>query len=474
MRAVIRRLRHLLRRRQFEADLSEEMACHRAMAARDREAAGMDPPNAGLAAQRAFGSGALAADRARDVWIAPWLREASQDLRFAARLVVKDRRFTAAAIVALALGVGANTTAFTVVLNALLLRPLPFERPYELVSITAVDGRGHEIPPAYPDFLEWRDSARSFAGMIGEIGTAMNLSGEDRAAERVIGSYVSAVTFTLLGRTPILGRDFLADDDRPGAQPVTIIGYGVWKTRYGGDPAVIGRVVRINDVPSTIVGVMPERFGFPALSEIWQPLALFSGVPDATRAGRPRNATPTVYARLKRDVTMVQAQADLNTIAARLAREYPDTNNEVTVFVESLRDRYAKHARPLMGALMGAVLFVLLIGCVNVANLLLARGVSRLREIGIRASLGATRWRIVRQLLIESALLTAIAAAIGLLLSSYAIRIVSTAFGIPSVPIRTGLTGRWTGGCTPMRWWSPLSLRSCSVWSRLCTSPEQT
>jgi hypothetical protein len=153
----------------------------------------------------------------------------------------------------------------------------------------------------------------------------------------------------------------------------------VWKTRYGGDPAVIGRVVRINDVPSTIVGVMPERFGFPALSEIWQPLALFSGVPDATRAGRPRNATPTVYARLKRDVTVVQAQADLNTIAARLAREYPDTNNEVTVFVESLRDRYAKHARPLMGALMGAVLFVLLIGCVNVANLLLARGVSRLR-----------------------------------------------------------------------------------------------
>jgi predicted permease len=434
MGTLFRRLRHLIQRGQREDELAEEMAFHRAMIAREVEAAGRSREEAAMAARRRLGSAALAANRARDVWLWPWLVDAAQDLRFAARLIVKERQFSAAAIVALALGIGANTTAFTVLLNGLLLRPLSFDRPEALVVISELDGRGREMPPAYPDFLEWRDAARSFAGVTGEIGTAMNLSGEDRAAERVIGSYVSSGMFALLGRKPVLGRDFVADDDRPGAPPVLIIGDGVWKTRYASDPTVIGRVVRVNDVPSTIVGVMPEHFGFPAVSEVWQPLALFSGVPEATRAGRPRSATPWVYARLKPGITIEQARAELNAVSAGLARQFPATNKGVSAKVESLHERYTKDARPLMETLMAAAIFVMSIGCVNVANLLLARGMARLREIGVRASLGATRGRIVRQLLIESALLSTLAAALGLVLASYAIRLVSIASANPLGP----------------------------------------
>ena len=213
-----------------------------------------------------------------------------------------------------------------------------------------------------------------------------------------------------------------------------IIGDGVWKTRYASDPAVIGRVVHVNDVPSTIVGVMPQRFGFPAVSEVWQPLALFSGVQEATRTGRPRNATPSVYARLKPGITIAQAQAELNALSADLARQFPATNKDVTARIESLHDRYTKDARPLMETLMVAAMFVMAIGCVNVATLLLARGVSRLREIGVRASLGATRGRIVRQLLIESALLSTMAAALGVVLAGYAIQLVSIASANPLGP----------------------------------------
>ena len=178
MGTLLRRVWHLIRRRRREDDLAEEMAFHRAMVAREEEAAGVSREEAAVAARRRFGSAALAADRARDVWLWPWLADAAQDVRFAARLIVKDRQFSAAAIVALALGIGANTTAFTVLLNGLLLRPLPFERPEALVLITELDGHGREMGAAYPDFVDWRDAARSFSGMTGEIGTAMNLSGE--------------------------------------------------------------------------------------------------------------------------------------------------------------------------------------------------------------------------------------------------------------------------------------------------------
>jgi putative ABC transport system permease protein len=427
MRQLVRRVWYVIRHRQLESDLAEEMEFHRTMKEREAGASGLDSFDASLAARRAFGSAALAQNRSRDVWIWPWLQDIAQDLRFAARLLWKDRRFTLAAIAALALGIGTSNTVFTIV-NGTLIRALPFDRPEQLVSIRARDPHGREIPPSYPDFQDWRNSVRTFVGMAGEIGTAMNLSGEDRPAERVVGSYISFDAFRLLGHKPILGRDFLSADDQPGATPVVIIGNGIWKTRYGSDPHVIGRTVRVNDVPSTIVGVMPERFSFPFVTEAWQPLSLFSGVANAKRDGQPRNATPSVFGRLADRVTIAQAQADLGTIAARLARDYPATNKDVAAAIVPLKDTYVSGVKPLLLALMGAVTFVLLIACVNVANLLLARAAHRSREIGIRASLGATRWRIVRQLLIESGLLGVMAGMLGMLFSIWGVRIAFAAF----------------------------------------------
>jgi predicted permease len=252
----------------------------------------------------------------------------------------------------------------------------------------------------------------------------MNLSDEDRAPDRFRGAYVSANIFDLLRVKPMLGRGLLPDDETASAPPVLILGHDVWRNRYGGDPAVVGRTVRVNDVPSTVVGVMPDGFRFPMTAEVWQPLSLLPGLAAATRDARTLNVT----GRLADSVTLEQAVADLQATADRLARDYPDTNRSIRVTIAPPMEAIRRTAKPFLMTLMGAVGFVLLIACANVANLLLARAATRSREIAIRASLGATRWRIVRQLVIESVLLAAIAGVLGLILSVYGVRYFGVAF----------------------------------------------
>jgi len=341
-----------------------------------------------------------------------------QDLRFAVRLLVKDRWFTAVAVIALALGIGVNATVFTFV-NAVLIRGLPFNDPDRILVVGTADARGRQRGSSYQDFEDWRAATRTFAGLAAYNAQTMNVSDEGRAPERFQGPYLSANTFKLIGQAPLLGRDFLPDDDRPGAASVVILGNGIWKNRYGSDPGVIGRSVKVNDVPSTVIGVMAEGFKFPSNADLWLPLAQMPSLAEQKRDVR----NIEVFGRVAAQVTVPQAQSDMATIAAKLAHDYPDTNKDVTVRVMTFNDRAnGGPIKVIFLSLMGAVAFVLLIACANVANLLLARSASRAREMSVRISLGATRGRIVRQLLVESVLLSVVSGLLGLALAYAGVR----------------------------------------------------
>jgi predicted permease len=253
----------------------------------------------------------------------------------------------------------------------------------------------------------------------------MNISDEGRAPERFQGPYISANAFTLIGQQPLIGRGFLSEDDRPGAAAVVILGNGVWKNRYGSDPSVLGRNIKVNEIPATVIGVMPEGFKFPTGADLWMPLVQ---MPQLTEQKRDARNNLDVFGRLGAGVTIAQAQAEMNTVAGKLAHDYPDTNKDISARVMTFNERVnGGPIKLIFLSLMGAVGFVLLIACANVANLLLARSASRAREMGVRISLGASRWRIVRQLLVESVLLSIISGLLGLALASVGVRLFDAA-----------------------------------------------
>jgi putative ABC transport system permease protein len=337
------------------------------------------------------------------------------DIRFAIRLLVKDKWFTLVAVAALALGIGVNATVFTFV-NAVLIRGLPFNDPDRIMSIAERNmARGVDLGVSYLNFQDWKVAQKSFTGVAAWSGTTMNVSDEGRTPERYQGPYMSWNGFALIGQQPTLGRDFRAEDDMPGAQPVAILGGGIWKSRYGSDPNILGRTIKINDVPTTVVGVMPEGMKFPVGADLWLPLAQ---TPQLTTQKRQQHFSLQAFGRLADGVSRQQAQTELKAIAARLAHDFPDANKDIGATVMTFNERFnGGPIRLVFLSLMGAVGFVLLIACANVANLLLARSAQRAREIGVRVSLGATRWRIVRQLLVESVLLAMVSGVLGFVLA---------------------------------------------------------
>ncbi len=259
-----RRVRYLVRARQMEADLAEEMRAHRELMARDLE-------RQGLAADvttrvRAFGNDALAINQARDVWFPPALQDISQDLRFAVRMLAKDRRFTVAAVIALALGIGVNNSVFAII-NAALIKDAPFDDAERLISIRSIDARGRQAGVSLAEFRDLSAQSSGFEGLGADASGPINLSADGLAPERLRGAYLSASTLTLLRTRPVLGRPFVEDDDRPGASPVVILGHGAWLRRYGGDPSVVGRTVKVNGTPAVIIGVMPPGFRYPFIAE---------------------------------------------------------------------------------------------------------------------------------------------------------------------------------------------------------------
>ena len=401
--------RRLLRRRALERELDAELRDHIEREVADGVRAGNS--EADVRRQIRLTSGGLdqVKEECRDVRRRPALADLGGDVRFAWRTLAKDRWFTAGAILTLALAMGvANTTLIST--YAVLARDFPFERPERVAIVRTLDGRGREGGVSYPDFEEFRRDSRVFDGMAAAFATGTISLGRDGAVpEQLDGLYVSADTFTVLRVKPVLGRDFSAADDRPGAEAVAIIGSNIWKSRYGASRDVLGRKVSVNaSIPATIIGVMPDGFHFVDTTDVWLPLAQ---MPGSTRQRRDARGL-LMIGRLPDGIGLDRVLAELSRIAANIAAMHPETNKDVRPLVNSFYEAYnggvlLTDSLTLVPLLIAA--FVLLIASANLANLLLARAAYRSREIAIRAAIGATRWRIVRQLLIESLLLALVA-----------------------------------------------------------------
>src|SRR6202158_3809865 len=335
-----------------------------------------------------------------------------QDLRYAFRLLAKSPVFTGIAILTLALGIGANTAIFSVV-NAVLLRPLAFRDASRLVLV-AEQNKYSTLSTSYENYMDWRDQSHSFESLEATRGFSSTLTGAGEP-EHLNARMMTAGIFPLLGVDARLGRTFRTEEDRAGGSPVVLLSYGLWQRRFGGSPEVIGKSMNLDAQPYTIVGVLPRGF------EVLQPADLYLPfTPWAKTLPDDRNWHPGIFTigRLKPGISREQARTEMVGITKRLEEQYPIYNTGTSADVVDLQEQLVQKVRPALLLLLGAVSAVLLIACVNVANLLLARAASRGREVAIRTSMGASRWRITQQLLTESVLLSLAGGILGVMLAS--------------------------------------------------------
>ncbi|HEX9367492.1 MAG TPA: ABC transporter permease [Vicinamibacterales bacterium] len=332
-----------------------------------------------------------------------------QDIRFGLRTALKNKGVTGVAVACLAIGIGLNTMMFSVT-DGVLIQPLPYQAPDRLIVLHTTDlpNNVRHAPLSWLELADWRERARSFSTLAGVQFRSFTVS-DGGDSDRYAGAAVSRELFPLLGKTPQLGRGFTAEEDRPGGEPVVLIGDDLWKRRYNSDPAIVGRTIQINSKPYTVIGVMPPKFKFPENQYLWVPLAQF-GV-SQQRGARSLDT----FGRLRDGVTLEQARREADTVAANLAAAFPGSNQGRGAYVRELRDwAIPKDVTLIIWTMMGAVTMVLLIACFNVANLMLARASSRSREMSIRTALGAGRGRILRQLLTESVLVALVSVPLGM------------------------------------------------------------
>jgi len=350
-----------------------------------------------------------------------------EDLRYALRGLRRSPGFTAVAVIALALGIGANTAIFSVV-NAVLLRPLPYRDSGRLVVVDERRITGPEVHNVSPaNFLDWREQNRVFDPISAAFLWGVNLTGRGEA-EQISGLQVTSNLFTLLGAQAELGRTFLPEEGQPGAKRVVLLSHALWQRRFGSDPGIVGQAIALSGESYTVAGVMPAGFGFPPYwatrAELWAPMQF-----DARFASMRGGRMLRVFGRLKPGVSLKQAQAEMDLITERLRRQYPGENAEMGALVQPMHEKVVGSIRPALLVLLGAVGCVLLIACANVANLLLARATGRQKEMAIRTAVGAGSGRIIRQLLTESLLLSMVGGAVGLLLAAWGVQALIAALG---------------------------------------------
>ena len=408
-----------LHRDRKEAELDAELRDHVERQVADHVRAGMSAREARRRVRLEFGGLDQVKELCRDARGTRWLEDISRDLRYAFRRLAADRSLAALAITTLGLGIGLNVTVFTMV-HAILVRGLPYDHPERIVNVwSSSDRNSQRQRVSLPDFEDYRRAATSLGGLAAfTVDGRMSLSDAENAPEPLTGSLVTPNTFRLLGQPVLLGRDFLPADGQRGADGTVILGHRVWRDRYGADPDVLGRVVRVDGEPATVVGVMPDGVRFPFRAELWQALQ-----PTEALDRRDARVLSTV-GRLEPGVSPDEAQAELSAIAGRLRLQYPETNEGTGAGVQSFTDwATGIHVRLIYLTLMGAVTFVLLIACANVANLLIARSGQRAHEVAIRLAQGATRWHVVRQLSTENLVLGSAGGILGLGVAAGGVRL---------------------------------------------------
>jgi predicted permease len=475
------KLRSLFRRQQLDQELDDEIRYHLEHKIDAYVAGGMTPEEARFAALRAFGGVEYRKEDLRDrrgPWGLMWLGGSWQDLRYASRLLIKNPGFTLVSVLSLAIGIGANTAVFSFV-NAVMLRPLALRESNKLVMVRpapAPTGPLSDVRTVTPgDFLDWQRQNHVFETMAAfrTTGVSVTTGGEP---ERLLGATVTRDFFETVGVAPLAGHTFDARDGRLDGTDVVVIGARLWRRIFHADPGVVGTRLLLDGQPYTVIGIMPPGFTFPTDAmlaagqhlrqdvDLWTPLELQTG----DRSG----AYLQVVARLKPDVTLDQAQADMSSVA-RAIGEQVAANMVVGVRIVPLREWLAHDVRPLLFVLLGAVGFLLLIACTNVANLLLGRAIARQREVAIRAALGSGRWRLIRQFLTESLLLSLVGGLAGLLLAVWGVDWAASLVPRGSLP-RLGEVTRYApprpfarrSGAWILRFRSIVS-RRCSKWWRI-------
>ncbi|HKD92788.1 MAG TPA: ABC transporter permease, partial [Terriglobales bacterium] len=461
-----------MKRDQRLDDLKQDIQDHLQEEIADNIVRGMTPEEARRTALVKFGNVAQVTEAAREVWSRPRLERLQQDVRYALRMLRKAPGFTAVAVLTLALGIGANTAVFSVVYSA-LLESLPYRDASRLMVLNETTPKVGVVTVSYPNFLDWRAQSHTFSQMAALHNVGFNLSGVTEP-EAISGLAATSNFLAMMGVRPVIGRDFEASEDNAGTAPVAILSYSLWQRRFSGDPGVLGRNIMLDGRGFAIVGVLPATFVAPTNTDVLVPIGVWiTNNPEAAHERGDRGDT-IVIGRLAPGTSIEQATSEMEGIAARLAKEYPAANDRFGAAVQPIRDVFVGQTRPALLVLFGAVIFVLLIACANVANLFLVRGTGRTKEMALRMALGASRSRILAQMLTESLVLSLLGGLIGLGIAFAGVRGIgrlvpsgllpagTVALNIPVLLFAAGivLLAAFVFGITPALHWNHTDVQS--------------